>query len=377
MPWDIDFVLGDGNGSNDGLWGGQDPVANQLFNVPAYRRMLWRAFQDAINGPMRPENYGPQVDARRAMLLKNGVPGLSDPRGIKSYLEARRNYLQNQLKAADTQSFAVTSDGGTNFTTASSVATLSGTAPFALATIEINGIPYPVTWTAFNAWRLIVPLGAATNPLQIIGRDLRGVPVPGASADLVARYTGAVPSPEDWVVINEVMFHAPVKDAEYVELFNRHPSATLDLSGYQLGGLGFSFPPGTFLPANGYLLVVKDRAAFAAAYGSQIQVAGEFSGRLDNGGETLRLLKPHLDGVEDTIVDDVRYDNAPPWPAEANGTGASLQLIDPAQDNWRVGNWAATAADNPDRVTPGRGMRRAIRSSPFRRSGLMKCSRTM
>jgi len=30
-----------------------------------------------------------------------------------------------------------------------------------------------------------------------------------------------------------------------------------------------------------------------------------------------------------------------PWPANANGTGASLQLVDPRQDNWRPGNWLA------------------------------------
>ena len=30
-----------------------------------------------------------------------------------------------------------------------------------------------------------------------------------------------------------------------------------------------------------------------------------------------------------------------PWPTNANGAGASLQLIDPYQDNWRVGNWTA------------------------------------
>ena len=37
---------------------------------------------------------------------------------------------------------------------------------------------------------------------------------------------------------------------------------------------------------------------------------------------------------------EVEYENQLPWPTNANGTGASLQLIDPHQDNWRVGNWA-------------------------------------
>ena len=33
----------------------------------------------------------------------------------------------------------------------------------------------------------------------------------------------------------------------------------------------------------------------------------------------------------------------PPWPTPI--TGSSLQLIDPRQDNWRVGNWATVSDD--------------------------------
>jgi hypothetical protein len=43
----------------------------------------------------------------------------------------------------------------------------------------------------------------------------------------------------------------------------------------------------------------------------------------------------------------VRYDSEAPWPAAANGTGSSLQLIDPAQDNNRVANWAAVSTNGP------------------------------
>jgi len=39
-------------------------------------------------------------------------------------------------------------------------------------------------------------------------------------------------------------------------------------------------------------------------------------------------------------VAEVKYENQLPWPTNANGAGASLQLVDPHQDNWRVGNWA-------------------------------------
>jgi len=48
----------------------------------------------------------------------------------------------------------------------------------------------------------------------------------------------------------------------------------------------------------------------------------------------------------------VRYSSAAPWPAGANGTGSSLQLLDPQQDIWRAGNWAGNYP--PAAVSPGR-----------------------
>jgi len=88
----------------------------------------------------------------------------------------------------------------------------------------------------------------------------------------------------------------------------------------------------------GSWVVAGDRVAFAAAYSRTNAVVGEFGGTLANGGETLRLIKPGATPDDDTVVDEVSYDRVPPWPAAANGAGASLQLIDPAQDNNRVAN---------------------------------------
>ena len=51
------------------------------------------------------------------------------------------------------------------------------------------------------------------------------------------------------------------------------------------------------------------------------------------------------------LVAGVRYGNSPPWPAGANGLGSSLQLLDPRQDNWRVGNWSG--AYPPAALSPG------------------------
>ena len=57
---------------------------------------------------------------------------------------------------------------------------------------------------------------------------------------------------------------------------------------------------------------------------------GGFSGSLDNAGETVQLQRPDDPiGVPPTypglIEDEVRYDEAAPWPAQADGFGSSLQ----------------------------------------------------
>ncbi|MGV3774792.1 MAG: lamin tail domain-containing protein, partial [Verrucomicrobiales bacterium] len=353
LPWDIDFVLGVGSGATDGLWGSGDGVMAALIDTPTYRRMLWRAYQDAVDEIFNPTHFNPQVDYRRKMLVKNGA-NLSTPTQVKAYAADRRNYIMSQLRNANTANFAITSNGGTDFTSASASTQISGTAPFEVAFIEVNGISFPIAWTGMNNWRITVPLGAATNVLLIVAKDSRGNVVTNGSKTITAKYTGTPPQPQDYVVINEIMYHPAIDDAEFVELHNRHTTVPFDLSGWRLSGLSFAFPSGTFLPPNGYLVVAADRAAFATAYGGNIAVAAVYDGRLDNSGETIRLIKPDFTVAGDIIIDEVAYERTAPWPSSADGLGASLQLIDPSQDNWRVGNWHALPPGAANEATPGR-----------------------
>src|SRR5439155_19714756 len=122
-----------------------------------------------------------------------------------------------------------------------------------------------------------------------------------------------------------------------------------------IDGADFAFPEATIVQPGGFLVVANDSNAFSAAYGSSIPVAGVFNGKLSNGGETLKLVKPGASSDQDLIVDQVSYDSVPPWPTSANGFGPSLQLIDPSQDNNRVANWATSTTDVPSTAlyTPG------------------------
>lgn len=115
----------------------------------------------------------------------------------------------------------------------------------------------------------------------------------------------------DHVVINEVYYDVAGSDeAEFVELYNPTED-DVNLSGWYFGdeedttgyeGYG-QFPPGTVIPAQGYLLVAKNSTAFAQAFGFTPDVEMTFA--LNNGGDEILL------GQEDhaQYVDVVTYEN--------------------------------------------------------------------
>jgi len=355
MPWDIDFTLGDGGGPSDGLWGGQDPVMNRWFDTPALRRMLWRAFIDAVNGPLDPARYQPVVDARRNALVKNGIAGLSAPVAVTNYMVQRRAFILNAIVSNDSKDFAITTGGGAPVTVTTPWVTVEGRAPFVVAALLVNGVEYPATWTSQNTFAITVPLASATNSLSIAGFDRQGSAVPGAVGTLAVNYTGAIRQPQDFIVISEIHYNPVEPGASFVEIYNNSTSTPFDLSGWRLEGVGLTFPDGVILPPATYGVVARDRLALGTTYGPGINVLAEYPGSLSNGGELLKLVKPlGLGGTNDLIVSDVRYDQRLPWPTNADGFGPSLQLIDTTRGTYRVGNWAVTPTNSPNRATPGR-----------------------
>ena len=64
-----------------------------------------------------------------------------------------------------------------------------------------------------------------------------------------------------------------------------------------------------------------------------------YTGGLSNGGETLTLKDATA-----AVIDSVTYTDRDPWPTTTDGTGPSLELIDPTLDNNDPVNWAASTA---------------------------------
>ena len=84
-----------------------------------------------------------------------------------------------------------------------------------------------------------------------------------------------------------------------------------------------------------------------------VSLVGPFDGRLSNGGETLRLLRPdNMQGIdrEDAgyvpyiPVESIGYDNAKPWPDDADGTGFSLQRAAKSKFGDDPKNWLSAAS---------------------------------
>jgi hypothetical protein len=356
--FDLDWAMLAGNprsgsyaASTATLFNSEDPTITRMYGHPPFARAYWRAVQDAVNGPMQATYCNPVMDAKYRSLVANHVAwcdgqALTDPSAVKTWFSQRLTYLRSQL-ATVAAAFNVNGVVVTN-----NVALLSGTAPIAVKTVWFNGIEWPITWTSVTAWAATVPLQIGTNVFSVVGVDPYGQPVPGASNSVSAVYSGPLPSPVGRVVINEIMYAPIVANAQYVELYNNSANTTFDLSGWQFHGLAYTFPAGSSIAPNSFLVLAANREDFAGVYGATNIVFDTFSGTLQSSGETLSLIIPGTNTASDVTVAKVRYASAAPWPTGPNGTGSSLQLIDPRQDNWRVGNWAGSYP--PAALSPGR-----------------------
>jgi hypothetical protein len=346
VMWDIDIVFQDSGLAIYAPDNGSflnEPVLRRMYKHPPFARAYYRALKDVVDGPMLSANLYPFMDARYNAMIASSIT-VASPQAGKQWMDARRSYILGQL-ASVAASFAIANNGGNTFTTNQNFVRLTGTAPVEVKTIRVNAIEYPVTWTSITGWSLMIALHPGANPLTLQGFDWRDQPLSSATDVITVNYTGSSDSPVGSLVINEIMYHPSTPDADYIEIYNASAQRAFDLSNWRLDGVDFTFPEGTVIQPGGYTVIVKDLAVFTATYGSAATVAGVFPGRLDNGGETLRLIKPGATPDPDLIVDEVTYDDDTPWPALADGQGPSLQLIDPAQDHNRVANWGVVTTN--------------------------------
>ena len=145
--------------------------------------------------------------------------------------------------------------------------------------------------------------------------------------------------------VTELMYNAPQgEQLDYIELQNV-TAVPLDLTGVRLtSGVDFTFGPMTLAPGE-CTVVAGDRGAFRSHYGTGINVAGQYAGRLSNSGETIVLRLPAP--LEAAIL---RFRYADTWFPTTDGGGESLAIKDPAAP---AVTWANPESWQPSLPSPG------------------------
>jgi hypothetical protein len=172
------------------------------------------------------------------------------------------------------------------------------------------------------------------------------------SALTEATFIVGTPASGTNLVISEIFYNPPggLEDTEFLELMNISPGETIDLTGVTLTGISYAFPEGFTLAPQQRVVIVKNRPAFDSPYNTAgMNIApGDFGGTsLDNGGEEIAIIAQD----DSSDIQRFTYDDATPWPEDADGSGASLVLINPesSPDHSLPSNWrsSTTAGGNP------------------------------
>lgn len=143
------------------------------------------------------------------------------------------------------------------------------------------------------------------------------------------------------LVISQIHYHPMDVDSvngnqlEFIQITNNGDDE-VDLTGVYLRELGitYSFAQGSILAARDQLVLCSDSLAYIEFY-NRVPF-GQYEKKLSNKSENIVIVD-----AWGNVIDEVCYQDDYPWPWEADGQGAFLQLIDLDSDNSLPENWVA------------------------------------
>lgn len=144
-------------------------------------------------------------------------------------------------------------------------------------------------------------------------------------------------------------------DFEFIELTNIGDTV-LNLTGVQFtDGIDFAFPDNTLLAPGEFIVIAGNESSFTSRHASIAQLGGSFDGNLSNGGENITISFGSA-----TIIQDFEYNDGGNWPGRADGTGSSLEIVDPTGDYNDPDNWRSSYEFEGSPARPGIGNRSDI-----------------
>jgi hypothetical protein len=351
MPWDWDHAFS--HSTYASLWGNKN--LSKVISLPIYNRLFLGHLHDMIN------------TTYNTTYMTEWVSHYSQVSGLNlnsklSYIDARAAYVLGQMPAF--VPFEITTNGGLDFTVDDDAATIAGRGWINVREIYLNDDdnPLDVEWLDHENWQVTIPLEFGANVLNLTVHDFRGNVI--ATDSITVTSTVDERPLRDNLRVTELMYD-PVggSDFEYIELYNAGANA-IDISNVSLievGGEGIIFDfvgkAISSLSPNEYVLIVKDLAVFSSRYDTTgLNIAGEYSGKLSNGGEKITI---HGQWGSEVLSFD--YADGRSWPLAADGAGHSLVPLDSVVADQQStgsldygGNWRASTYiyGSPGRADP-------------------------
>lgn len=186
-----------------------------------------------------------------------------------------------------------------------------------------------------------------TEPVTVMARARDGNEWSGLTS---AKFTvDTVPASNGNLAIMEILYNPEGPTPEEIEAGHNDgdlfefirlkniSELSIDLNGVRFtDGIYFNFSESEIrsLPPQSSVLIVSDRSAFEMRNSDQGSIAGQYEGKLNNGGERTRLInwsgKP---------IHDFYYRKESPWPSLNDLDGHSIQIINPLGDHNDGTNW--------------------------------------
>jgi len=144
------------------------------------------------------------------------------------------------------------------------------------------------------------------------------------------------------IVINEINYHSreDIDSGDWIEFYNAKSFVT-DLSGWSIqdddSSHMFSFPEGTLLEENGFLVLCQDLEKFVIQNPDVQNVVTGIGFGFSSKGDQVRLYKRNS-----ILMDSVLFDDNSPWPDKPDGEGYTLELLNPGLDNSLAKSWKSS-----------------------------------
>jgi len=176
-------------------------------------------------------------------------------------------------------------------------------------------------------------IGGSVNPAaSIIGRltkevinkttQVKARVKSGSTWSALSEAVYADDSIVDSLRISEIMYHPADPNTEFIELQNIGGEAiNINLVKFTKG-IDFTFGDQTLTPGQ-HIVIVQDQPFFEAQYGTGLNIAGQYIGRLDNDGDRIEF----QDAVG-TVIQNFKYEDN--WYELTDGPGFSLTMVNPA-----------------------------------------------